>query len=473
MRLWRRVVVVGLVAGVAVAAAGVAGASALRTYSTKGTIPLRTSLFDPYSFVGTTSAFTVAYDAGASYVRLPFHWSSVAPTVRPVGFVPSDPTGYSWDGLDNMVAAAEAAGLTPLLDIISAPKWAYAVRPHGSRAGMPDPAALASFSHALAAHFDGVNGPEVHAYQVWNEPNNSLDLSPVKASRYRDMVNAVATGVHAVDLNNLVIAGGLDPFENQAPRFVSQAPLAFMRSMLCISKGEHPHATCKAKVHFDVWSHHPYTFGGPFGHAKRTDDISLGDLPKMRALLRTAVRLHRIVSPRPVQFWVTEFSWDTKPPRAHAAPVALQARWTAESMYQMWRSGVSLVTWFLLQDRGGQSPYQSGLYYHAKTLAKARAKPTLTAFRFPFVAYLATGKVRVWGRDGTSSKALVTIQRRRGGSWRSVARIRSNRYGIFKATLKLNATKKDWMRATAPGSGKSLAFSLSVPKVKSYGPWGN
>jgi hypothetical protein len=306
----------------------------------------------------------------------------------------------------------------------------------------------------------------------------------VSPSRYRSLVNAVATGVHSVSPSNLVVAGGLDPFENEAPRFVSKAPLSYMESLLCVSLGNprakqkklrHPHATCNTKVHLDVWSHHPYTFGGPTGHAKRANDVSLGDLPKMRTVLQTALKLHRIVSSHPVQFWVTEFSWDTKPPRRSAAPVGLQARWTAESLYQMWRSGVSLATWFLLEDRPSPSPFQSGLYFHAKSLETAKAKPTLTAFRFPFVAYLGKNTVSVWGRNATSSNALVTLERRHGlrGHWQVVARVAPNRYGIFRATLKLKASKKDWLRATANGSGSSLAFSLTVPKSHRYGPWGN
>ena len=110
-----------------------------------------------------------------------------------------------------------------------------------------------------------------HVFQVWNEPNLSLDLNPVSASTYRGMVNAVADAVHAVDPANLVVAGALDPFghpKSKKQKWYSVAPLAYMRSLLCLSKGAHPHATCHNPVHFDVWSHHPYTFGGPFGHAK-------------------------------------------------------------------------------------------------------------------------------------------------------------------------------------------------------------
>ena len=99
----------------------------------------------------------------------------------------------------------------------------------------------------------------------------------------------------------------------------------------------------------------------------------------------------------------------------------------------------------------------------------------LTAFRFPFVAYLRGSSVSVWGRDATSSKARVTIQLRHGksGSWRTVAYVGANSNGILRATLALRAKKSDWVRAVAAGSGKSLAFPLTVPHDPHIGPWGN
>ena len=68
----------------------------------------------------------------------------------------------------------------------------------------------------------------------------------------------------------------------------------------------------------------------------------------------------------------------------------------------------------------------------------------------------------------------MTIQRRHGtrGRWRTVGDIESNGNGIFQATLKLRATKKDWLRASAPGSGESLAFSLTVPHRSAHRPLG-
>jgi Cellulase (glycosyl hydrolase family 5) len=476
-----RNILVGVAIVVLAAVAASSGAaSSVRTYSTHGTLPLRTSVDDPFTFTGAARAagFVKARAAGASYVRIVASWNAIAPASRPAGFDPADPTshGYDWNWYDSTVSAAVKAGLTPFLDIARAPGWALAKK-HGKQINTPTATALGQFAKALALHYDGKHdAPAVHVFQVWNEPNLSQDLSPVSAATYRGMVNAVATSVHAVDKANLVVAGGLDPFGNKTKTWYAISPLAYMRSLLCLSKGTHPHRTCKNQVHFDIWSHHPYSFNGPFGHATRPDDVSLGDLPKMRTLLRAAVKSHRIVSSHPVQFWVTEFSWDTKPPRRHAAPVGLASRWTAEAMYQMWRSGVSLMTWFGLEDKGGKSPYQSGLFFHAKSLDRAKAKPVRTAFRFPFVAYLGHGKVSVWGRDGTSDARVVMIQRRHGthGTWRTVARVRSNHTGIFRANLKLAASGKDWLRATAAGSGNSLGFSLTRPSPKlRYGPWGN
>ena len=68
----------------------------------------------------------------------------------------------------------------------------------------------------------------------------------------------------------------------------------------------------------------------------------------------------------------------------------------------------------------------------------------------------------------------MTIQLRHGksGRWRTAAYIVANGYGIYRATLKLKSSKKDWLRAVAPHSGKSLAFSLKVPRTPHIGAWG-
>jgi hypothetical protein len=251
-----------------------------------------------------------------------------------------------------------------------------------------------------------------------------------------------------------------------------------MGQLLCMSTGRHPHRTCSSVTRFDIWAHHPYTPGGPRHHAGRREDISLGDLPRMGRLLRAARRAGHIASSRRhVPFWVTEFGWDTRPPDPGGVPVRLHARWTAEAMYVMWRSGVSLATWFLLRDNPHNGPwggtYQTGLYFRCPGgLACDRPKPALQAFRFPFVAYRRRhGRVYVWGRTPGGRRGRVAIQQLVHGHWRRLRTLRTNRYGIF--SRRLHRRGGGPLRARRlRGGQRSRAFSLHRPADRNVQPFG-
>ena len=58
--------------------------------------------------------------------------------------------------LDAVVEAAQAAGLTPILDIVPPPAWAYDTPPDGVNGGSPNVADLGDFATALATHYDGL-----------------------------------------------------------------------------------------------------------------------------------------------------------------------------------------------------------------------------------------------------------------------------------------------------------------------------
>ena len=411
--------------------------------------------------------------AGATYARLVVSWASIAPRTLPAsGFDPNDPTSpyYHWSSVDASVSAANAAGITPIIDIVGPPSWAYAVEPATSTGGSPKIAALRAFATAIATHYDGSgSAPAVHAFSVWNEPNYTKNLYPQNPIYYRTMVNAVADAVHSADPSNLVLAGELAPFRHLPGRTDKNhaiPPLTFMRTMLCLSAGANPHLTCHTPAKFDVWTHHPYSNTGPFGKAESSGGVELGDLPTMNNLLQRAWKLGAISAAQPPQFWVTEVGWSTNPPNKHGVPIGLEARWVAETMYQMWKSGATVGIWYLLVDRPKGTPFQSGLYFRSASLSTAVAKPLLTPFRFPFVVYLKpNGQVQMWGRDATSDMQTVTIQRAGGasGPWVKVATITSNSYGIFQATLPIGVTDRSWLRAVAPGSGNSRPFAVSPP----------
>lgn len=422
-----------------------------------------------------------AVAAGATKVRLTLLWPSVAPALEPSDWNPTDPAdpNYDWTEFDGIVRRAQSRGLNVYVTVMGAPKWAQQppVSSDPSSANLPDPAAFGAFGRALAKRFSGsFQGlPRIRFFQAWNEPNLTPYLSPqlvrgrpVSPAHYRRMLNAFAAAVHAVRRDNVVIVGGLAPFRDLTPSVMAQnedwGPLSFMRALLCISRSLRP--TCKTKVDFDVWATHPYTSGNPTHKAVLANDVSLGDLPEMRAVLDAAVRHRQLTTPSP-GFWVTEFSWDTSPPDPKAVPTMLHRRWVAEALYRMWQNRVSLVTWLQVRDHPLSDPYQSGLWYE-----DGRPKPSLRAFRFPFVALRSGSRISVWGRTPHSRPRRVVIQQSVAASWRRVAVLSADRFGVFRATV-TGTTRRGPMRAVLADTNEaSVPFSLVVPPDRIFNPFG-
>jgi hypothetical protein len=417
--------------------------------------------------------------AGATAILITLNWRQVAPAPRPPNFRPSDheDPAYRWEAFDQQVRRAENRGLEPIVDVYSAPDWAEGDAPGLQGTVQPSPAELAAFAQAAATRYSGrfFALPRVRYWQLWAEQNLYVHLNPqldgdrvVSAIWYRKMLNAFAPAIRGVRRDNLVVTGGLAPFTTRSGAverlWWGPGPLEFMREMLCVSKQLKP--TCAEKSQFDVWAHHPFTSGGPNHHAYDPDDVSLGDLPEMRRLLQAAVRAGHVVSRRPIQFWVTEFSWDTNPPDPRGVPTKEHARWVSEALYRMWQSGVSLVTWAMLRDEPyASSYYQSGLYY----LKRDRPKRAHQAFRFPFVAMPDGRGVVVWGRTPTSRAGALLLERRRANKWTRVRTLRANRHGIFSA--RLQGPAGGFLRARI-GRDRSLPFAVRQTRDRPVVPFG-
>lgn len=479
----------GLTACLAVAVCVILGAPA----GAGASRPLRTAIASSAggSFGADTAlAYSRIRDAGATAIRLGLSWQQVAPegAAKPAGFVGTDPAdpAYHWEAFDEFVRLAVAHDLEPIVTIADAPQWAQGEQLAGPRGATvsPDPVEFGRFAEAAAKHYGGQlpGVPRVRIWEAWNEPNLSSFLSPqavdgklASPELYRRMVNSFAAGVHAAHADNVVVAGALFPFELDLPNVRAVGPLQFMREMFCLSRRLKPIAGCGEPVHLDAWSTHPYTSGGPTHKAAGTESVSLGDLPRMRHLLRAAVSSGRIASASRVRFWVTEFAWDSKPADPHGVPLQLHGRWVAQAMYQMWRSGVTLVTWYLLRDDAkGDLPdpqvAQSGLYFRcAAGMRCDRPKPALTAFRFPFVAFRAGRRARVWGRTQSSRRGRVVVEQSIGRRWRRVATLRADRYGIFQGHVRRRGRGE--LRARAAGL-TSLPFSLRPARDLPVNPFG-
>jgi hypothetical protein len=332
----------------------------------------------------------------------------------------------------------------------------------------PSPSEFALFARAAARRCSGSFGglPRVRYWQAWNEPNYFRHLGPqydtplsqpVRPSSrllspdvYRPMVNAFADAVHRVHADNLVVAGGLAPFGNENAGTHVARTLPFMRRLPCMTGRNRPQPGCRKRIKFDVWTHHPYTAGGPTHHNLSPEDVSMGDLPKMGRLLRAAVKAGHVVA-------VESRIWN---------PV------TSEMPFRHIRCG----GW---RRRSASTPgehvFQSGMYFGCAGGPECwRPKPSLTAFRFPFVAFTSGKGVLVWGRTPFGRRGRVVIERR-GATWRRVATLRSDRFGIFTRTLR--TSRRGFMRARLlPASGRpaelSVPFSLKRVPDRAVNPFG-
>jgi hypothetical protein len=453
--------------------------------SSSASHPLLTAVEQPYAPFTDMPIANDRIRAITKYTRIILYWRDIAPTRPSSPTNPNDPA-YNWvdSRADMRVNGALAAGLTPLVTIWKAPRWAEDRSVYGGEAGTvdPSPQAFGDFARAIAAHYPGV-----HLWEAWNESNLDHFLTPqvvndklVAPIMYRDLLNSFYAGIHSVDPGATVVAGGL------ARRF-KIPPLQFMRKLFCLSATLKRVADCP--VHLDAWSHHPYTNGGPFGKQGSRDGVSLGDLPKMRKTLAAAKASgNALTSQSTIPFWVSEFSWDTDGPDPDAVPMKLHARWVSEALYQAWRSGVSFFVWHQLRDRPfPATQYQSGLYFCGKASTRddvggkcadsgfierdVAKSASLRSFRFPFVAYPKNGYVQVWGRTVDGASHSVVIQRKLRTGWTKVKTLTADTYGIFALRWR-SADTTHLYRAQAGGS-TSNSFSLRRPRrISLPNTWG-
>jgi hypothetical protein len=415
---------------------------------------LRTGLVDAEAFsFGDQRAFDRVRAAGARFVRLGHEWSGIAPANEPLLWDPTNPAdfNYNWSAVDQQVRKAIRAGLHPILQFNGAPRWAWRCN-LSSEWGAPcnpDPLDLAAFAKAAAERYSGTfpTLPRVRYWMLMNEPNLYLFFQPqwrngvpVSPRIYRALLNRFTPAIHSVHPSNRVVTGGFAPLERPD---ASIGPQEFVRRMLCMKGRRRPKPRrpgCSAK--FDILATNPYTAGGPTREAAGPDDVSLGDLGELQRLLRAADRAGRVKTTlrRPL-LWATEFSWDSKPPDPHGARLKILTRWTSEALYRAWQAGVDTFLWFGLRDlpRGDlpfSATYQGGLYFRGATLTEDRPKPSLQAFRFPFVAFDRRRGIAIWGRTPTSRRGRVLIQARRERRWRAIGAVRADRSGIFARLIR-------------------------------------
>ena len=412
------------------------------------------------------AGLTNARTAGASIWRFQLSWREIAPTQPPSLAAARDPgwAGYRWTRTDEHVRRLAAARLRPLPFVFGAPAWAEGSgRPAASTTipvgvWKPNAAAYGAFAVAVAKRYSGTYPdpanpgatlPAITTWQAWNEPNLSVDISPQWVRKngrwapespriYRALLNAFYTGVKSVNPKATVVTAGTGPYGDLDEGDPRMMPVRFWRELLCVSSAKVPKAKKCPKVSFDAIAHHPYPIGPPRRTARNADDAVVPDVKKITRLLPAATRRGTVRPAGAKPLWITEISWDSRPD-PDGLSLEQQATYLQGALYVLYQQGADVVTWFNLRDQAPTpsyaATYQSGIYLRGSTPAEDVAKPSLTAFRFPFTAYRTRGVARLWGM--APAGGAVTIQARQGDRWVTAARLRAAGNRIFTGRLRV------------------------------------
>lgn len=441
--------------------------------------------------LGSPSSDT-AYDALAavdgSTIRLELSWAGVAPTgtTMPAGFDPSNPADpqYNWTTIDQELRQAAERHLRVVLILDGAPAWA---QPSGEPArlredygGAWDPSAsdFAQFVHAAASRYSGHFPdplhpgsylPRISDWEIWNEENLPLFLvAPHPVAEYRSLLNAAYTQLKAASPSNVVILGGLAPVSYLPP--VSTPPLTFAAQLMCLKRKGTSFvraASCPQQAHFDIFAIHPYSPAAtPTKHAYDYDNVLVGDMSKIRNVVRAADTKHTIAPRTTHPIWVTEFGWFTDPPdKLVGDSYATAARYVAYSMYEMWANGVSLVIWFGVRDVPSSAP--DALTGGGLDTSAGKPKPTLEAFAFPVVASVSHGRGFVWGHVPVSKSVRVLVERKGQHGWKSLATVATGASGVFE--YRFAASGNGTYRAVVRGGATSLPYnSTPIPGKRTH-----
>jgi hypothetical protein len=246
------------------------------------------------------------------------------------------------------------------------------------------------------------------------------------------MLNAAYARIKAVHADNSVIAAGTAPYGDPPVVRNRMTPVSFMRELLCLRGVALRRVRCPDPARFDAIDHHPYATGSPTQHALLPENVAIPDLRKLTRIVQAA-RARRTLRPAGAKgVWITELSWDSRPPDPDGVPESVRARWLQDALYSLWRQGASTICWFLLRDQppipSFDSTYQSGLYHF-----DGRAKRSAAAFRLPLALRRAGGRVAAWVRSPGAGP--VTIERRDGGDWTKIGTLRRTSGTIFEGRV--------------------------------------
>lgn len=199
------------------------------------------------------------------------------------------------NSIDYAITSVRAAGINVLMELDRAPYWASAdpgkqIDSSGSFQynkywRYSNPQDYANIAADLVNHYKGMG---VHAFEVWNEPNNqSFWPSGVDAGEYTALLKAAYPAIRAADANATVVMGGLE----------NQNAYAYLQGMY----------NAGARGSYDVANFHVYPDGDPTLCWNGSDGR-----PAMNSFcLLSGLHAEMAANGDGTPVWVTELGWST------------------------------------------------------------------------------------------------------------------------------------------------------------------
>jgi hypothetical protein len=297
-----------------------------------------------------TRDFEAIASSGAQWIRMDINWDLIQR---------DGPSSYNWAPFDRVLESAQSRGLKVLATILYTPPWA---RPAGRAANTPPVSldAYAAFAQAAAARY----APRgVHAYEIWNEPNNASFWAPrADAARYTEMLKGAATAIRRVDGQAVIVTGGTSPALDKGENI---APVTFLKAV-------YAHGGRDA---FDAVGHHPYCYPAMPGDAEWWS--AWHQMDGAGTSLRSVMAAN---GDSAKQIWATEFGAPTGGPSGSFVGEQLQAGMVTRA-YKLFGSykWAGPLFWYAARDLGTSNATRENFFGLLRN--DFTPKPAYTAFR--------------------------------------------------------------------------------------------
>jgi len=255
-------------------------------------------LRDPFAGLRRAKALHV------TWIRVSMPWTSVLRKQANFRKKPKK-VKYHWEQWDDIVARARRKGIAVQLTLTGpAPKWASGNKKKSNY--KPKAKYFGAYARAAAKHFRR----SVWRFEIWNEPNLRVWLSPMKRSAkiYRSLYATAYRNIKAVNKKSQVLIGETAPFARKGRNI---APLKFLRGVTCVNS-RYKHRRCKNPLYADGYAHHAYDYTHkPTYRYPGKDNVTLGTISRLTKAL-SRLRKSRALMTRKrgvLPVYITEYGY--------------------------------------------------------------------------------------------------------------------------------------------------------------------